>query len=121
MFFFVNTYYSPDSADRASKTAGTFETLVAGHFPLHSGFFLGLVDTHTDTQRERQILVSSLTFFSHSFTRIQSAHKTPLMANTLLLVVARTLLVRFANVKPRCGVFCGTRCECFNCGWEVNS
>lgn len=54
MFFFVNTCYSPDSADRASKTAGTFETLVAGHFPLHSGFFLGLVDTHTHRHTERK-------------------------------------------------------------------
>lgn len=52
---FANTHYSPDSADIASKTAETFETLVAEHFPLHSGFSPGLVDRET----ERKIFVSS--------------------------------------------------------------
>lgn len=42
--------HSPDSADIASKTAETFETLGAGHFPPHSGFFLRLIKTHRNRE-----------------------------------------------------------------------
>lgn len=41
---------SPDSADIANKTAETFETSEAEHFPQHSGSFRGLVEAQENNK-----------------------------------------------------------------------